>query len=760
MDNPFIALRRALISRPVFNAISKALPRISDTEREAIEAGTVWWDRELFSGNPDWTMLRDHPPAKLTAEEQAFIDGPVEELCRMVDDWTINHTLHDLPPQAWAFLRDKGFFGMIIPKEYGGLGFSAFAHSSVVMKLSTRSLVAAVTAMVPNSLGPAELLLQFGTDEQRNYYLPRLARGEEIPCFALTSPRAGSDAASMIDHGVVCRGMWEGKETLGMRVTWSKRYITLAPIATVLGLAIKLFDPDGLLGEKKDLGITVALVPTKTPGVKIGRRHWPAMQSFQNGPNHGDDVFMPLDWIIGGPKMVGEGWRMLMTALAAGRSISLPSLSTGGTKFAARVSGAYARIREQFGVPVGRFEGVQEPMARIAATAYLLDAARRVTCSAIDGGEKPAVIGAIMKYHATERLRLAFNDAMDIHGGKGICDGPSNYLAQTYYSLPVSITVEGANILTRSLIIFGQGAIRCHPWLLKEMNAAADPDRTRGLRDFDRAFFGHLGHHLATWWRAWHRNLFAGATAPAPGAPELAAYYREIGRAGASFALITEIALIVLQGALKRKETLSARLGDVLAGMYLVTCAFKRWEEEGRPAADLPVLRYAVERELLTIQQRLDEILRNFPGGFWRFVLRRVIFPWGRWRRPADDALIRLGAEFLMQPGEARDRLTQGIFLARGFSAPVSDLDRALQMAVDTEDAEKRLRHADLQHDLGAAVAQNVVSAQERQAIEDKRRLVLRLIQVDDFDPAELTGVHKDITDTGGALQPRAVAGE
>jgi acyl-CoA dehydrogenase len=757
VGNPFIALRRRVVSRPVFHAIAKALPRISDTEREAIEAGSVWWDRELFSGNPDWTILRDHKPAKLTDEEQAFLDGPVEQLCRLVDDWTINHTLHDLPPQAWAFLKQHGFFGMIIPKRYGGLGFSAFAHSSVVMKLSTRSLVAAVTAMVPNSLGPAELLLEYGTDEQRNYYLPRLARGDEIPCFALTSPRAGSDAASIVDRGIVCRGTWQGKEVLGMRVTWSKRYITLAPVATVLGLAFKLYDPDGLLGDKPELGITVALVPTDTPGVKIGRRHWPAMQSFQNGPNHGDDVFMPLDWIIGGPKMVGEGWRMLMTSLAAGRSISLPSLSTGGVKYAARVSGAYARIREQFGMPVGRFEGVQEPLARIAATAYLLDAARRVTCSAIDGGEKPAVIGAIMKYHATERLRSAYNDAMDIHGGKGICDGPSNYLAQTYYSLPVSVTVEGANILTRSLIIFGQGAIRCHPWLLKEMTAAQDPDRERGLHDFDRAFFGHLRHHVATWWRAWHRNLLGGATAPAPGAPELAPYYRAVGRASASFALVTEIALIVLQGALKRKETLSARLGDVLSGLYLVSCALKRWEEAGRQEEDLPLLRYAVERELLIVQQRLDEVLCNFPNRFWAGLLRAVIFPWGRWRKPPADLLVRQAAEYLMQPGVARDRLTEGIFTAVDFAAPVSQLDRALRMAIDTEPAEKKMRDAG-QHDLDQALASGIIRAGERQAIDEKRQLVSRLIQVDDFAPEELTG-RRDVA-ADRSPPPRAADGD
>ena len=738
--SPIVSLRRKLLSGPAYRFARKALPSMSSTEREAIEAGTVWWDAELFSGNPDWRHLAAHPPAELSDEEQAFLDGPVEELCAMVDDWSINHDLRDLPEEVWAFLREKGFFGMIIPKEHGGMGFSAYAHSCVIQKLATRSLTAAVTAMVPNSLGPAELLLLYGTDEQKQHYLPRLATGEEIPCFALTSEEAGSDAASMVDRGIVCEGEWNGKKTLGMRVTWSKRYITLAPVATVLGLAFKLRDPDGLLGKREDLGVTVALVPTDTPGVVTGRRHWPAMQSFMNGPTQGEDVFMPLDWIIGGPEMAGQGWKMLMNCLAAGRSISLPSVSAGGAKFCGRTSGAYARIRKQFGIPIAKFEGVQEPLARIAADCYLLDACRRVTCSAIDRGEKPAIVGAILKYHATERLRSDMNDAMDIHGGKGICDGPNNYLAQTYYSLPISITVEGANILTRSMMIFGQGVIRCHPWLLKEIQAANDEDEDAGMEAFDAAFAGHLTHHLATWWRCWHRNAFGGFSAPVPdGAGEMAAYYRTLGRACAAFALVSEMSLILLGGSLKRKESISARLGDVLSGLYMTSCTLKRWEEDGKISEDEPVVRYAVERELHAIQSRLEEILENFPGraaGWW---LRRIIFPWGRWVQQPGDHLLTAAADVLTQPGEARNRLTAGIYAPAedDDDSPLGVLERALSAAVDTEDLEKRLDKAGTK-DLQAAVSEGTISEDERQRIERARELARKVIRVDDFAPEEL----------------------
>ncbi|MCG8544424.1 MAG: acyl-CoA dehydrogenase, partial [Alphaproteobacteria bacterium] len=618
-------LRKNLISAPVLHWYRKVLPPMSDTEREAIEAGTVWWDAELFSGRPDWDAMRSLAKPVLTAEEQAFLDGPTETLCGMLNDWAIQES-GDLPPEIWQFIKDQGFLGMIIPKAYGGLGFSALAHSTVVMKISTRSLPAAVTVMVPNSLGPAELLLEYGTKEQKDHYLPRLAAGEEIPCFALTGPDAGSDAASLPDHGVVCTEEIDGERVLGMRVTWEKRYITLAPVATLMGLAFRLSDPDGLLGDKEDLGITLALVPTDTPGVEIGRRHFPANQVFQNGPTSGTDVFMPLDRVIGGTAYVGQGWRMLMNCLAAGRSISLPAASTGGAKFCARTTGAYARVRKQFRLPIGRFEGVQEALARIAGNAYLLEAARGITAAAVDLGEKPGVLSAIVKYHTTDRMRDTVTDAMDVHGGRAICNGPSNYLANVYYALPVSITVEGANILTRSMIIFGQGAIRCHPWLQQEMAAAHDSDAKAGLDAFDRALFGHLKHQIGILGRSLFHNVSGGEWVPAPDAGGIAShYYKQLGRSSVSFALVAEAALLLLGGGLKRRESLSARLGDVLSEMYLMACALMRFEHDGRPEADEPLLHWCCQSSLYAIQQSLDEILVNFPSRPVAWILRRFV---------------------------------------------------------------------------------------------------------------------------------------
>ncbi|HYL19990.1 MAG TPA: acyl-CoA dehydrogenase, partial [Burkholderiales bacterium] len=485
-------LRRALLSDPLLGWFRKVMPQVSQTEQEALEAGTVWWDGDLFSGKPDWNKLLAYPKPTLTSEEQAFVDGPVEELCRMCDEWQISYELNDLPPEVWQFIKDQGFLGMIIPKRYGGMGFSALAHSEVIMKLGSRNATACVSVMVPNSLGPAELLLHYGTEEQKNYYLPRLAKGLEMPCFALTGPEAGSDAGAIPDFGVVCKGVHEGKEVVGFRVTWEKRYITLGPVATLLGLAFKLYDPDHLLGQHEDLGITVALIPTKHPGVNIGRRHFPLNGSFMNGPNSGKDVFIPLDWVVGGRDYVGQGWRMLMECLAAGRAISLPSSTTGGAKTAVRATGAYSRVRSQFRVPIGKFEGVEEALARMGGNLYVMEAARLMTAGAVDLGEKPSVVSAIVKYHCTERARQVVNDAMDVHGGKGICLGPNNYLGRGYQQIPIGITVEGANILTRSMIIFGQGAIRCHPYVLREIAATREADPASASRAFDEALWGHV----------------------------------------------------------------------------------------------------------------------------------------------------------------------------------------------------------------------------------------------------------------------------
>src|SRR3954447_13896748 len=634
-------IRRVLITDHILAVYRRILPDMSQTEKEAIDAGTVWWDADLFSGRPDWNKLVAVPAPRLSAEEQAFLDGPVEELCAMCNDWEITHEHQDLPPHVWQYIKDKGFLGMIIPKKYGGLGFSALAHSAVVMKLSTRSSAAAISVMVPNSLGPAELLLHYGTEQQKDYYLPRLAKGLEIPCFALTNPEAGSDAAAIPDFGIVCKGNWQGKEVLGMRVTWDKRYITLGPVATLLGLAFRLYDPEHLLGDKEDLGITCALVPTNTAGVNIGRRHMPLNAVFQNGPNSGKDVFMPLDWIIGGREYAGKGWMMLMGCLAAGRAISLPTSSVGCVKALTRFTGAYARVRSQFKTPIGRLEGVEEALGRIAAHTYMMDATRVMTAGAVDLGEKPAVLSAIAKYHMTERARACVNDAMDIHGGKGICLGPNNWLGRGYQIAPVAITVEGANILTRTLIIFGQGAIRCHPYVLREMRAAKELHGAEASREFDDAFTSHIGHVLRNGIRAFVLGLFPGlARAPRNAASDTKHYYRHVSRLSAAFAFLADISMLAMGGALKRKEKISGRLGDVLSMMYLVSATLKHYEDQGRIKADLPLVRWAVRDALHRAQEALEGILSNFPVKSLATLLRWIIFPIGKRLRPPLDSRI------------------------------------------------------------------------------------------------------------------------
>ena len=687
----FRALRRRYVTDPLFNWAQRNLPSLSATEREALEAGDVWWEGDLFSGNPDWRKLLRFAPARLSAAEEAFLDGPVEELCGMLDDWRINAEWRDLPQEVWSFLRRHKFFGMIIPEEYGGLGFSAFAHSEVVKRISTRSVAAAVTVMVPNSLGPGELLLRFGTEEQKRHYLPRLAGGREIPCFALTSAEAGSDASAMVDRGVVCYGEHEGRRVLGMRLTWSKRYITLAPVATLLGLAFKLFDPDRLLGGEEALGITLALVPTATPGVEIGRRHWAAMQAFQNGPTSGDGVFVPLDAVIGGRAMVGAGWRMLMSALAAGRGISLPSLATASACLAARATGAYARIREQFHVPVGKFEGVQERLGRIAGIAYELEAARRLTCAGLDQGHHPAVVSAIVKAHSTYRMRTAINDAMDIHGGKAIIDGPRNYLGNVYRAIPIGITVEGANDLTRNLIIFGQGAIRCHPYLLEELLALEDGDPQRGRARFDAAVVGHLRHVFATLGRALVRSWSGALLAPAPAAGPMTRHYRQLGRYAAALAFATEVAVDTMGGALKRRESLSARLGDVLSELYLLSAVLKRHADDGTPAEDRPVVEWCCETGYCRIEAALDGFIRNFPIRPLAWLLRAVTLPWGVKRKGATDQTTHACAEVLMEPGTARDRLTAGVYPGRRRDG-LGRLERAFALVHDVSALKRKVR--------------------------------------------------------------------
>jgi acyl-CoA dehydrogenase len=734
------ALRRRYVTDPLFARARKNLPPLSATEREALEAGDVWWEGDLFSGNPDWRKLLGFAPARLSAEEQAFLAGPVEELCAMLDDWRINAEWRDLPEEVWAFLRRHRFFGMIIPEDYGGLGFSAFAHSEVVKRISTRSAAAAVTVMVPNSLGPGELLLRFGTEEQKRHYLPRLADGCEIPCFALTSAEAGSDASAMVDRGVVCYGEREGRRVLGMRLTWSKRYITLAPVATLLGLAFKLFDPQRLLGGEEALGITLALVPTGTPGVEIGRRHLPAMQAFQNGPTSGKDVFVPLDAVIGGRAMVGAGWRMLMSALAAGRGISLPSLATASACLAARSTGAYARIREQFHLPVGKFEGVQERLGRIAGIAYELEAARRLTCAGLDLGHHPAVVSAIVKAHATDRMRTAVNDAMDIHGGKAIIDGPRNYLGNVYRAVPVGITVEGANDLTRNLIIFGQGAIRCHPYLLEELLALEDSDPERGRARFDRAVVGHLRHFFASFGRALVRSWSGARLAPAPAAGPVTRHYRQLGRYAAALAFAAEIAIATLGGALKRKESLSARLGDVLSELYLLSAVLKRHADEGAPAEDRPLVAWCCETGFCRIEAALDGFIRNFPVRPLAWLLRAVALPWGVKRKGAADRTTHRSAELLMTPGATRDRLTPGVFPGRRHEG-LGRVEHAFALVHDVSALKRKVRDAGHGNDWPGAVVAGVLTPGEAARLAEADEAVRAAIAVDDFASRELSAL-------------------
>ncbi|MGB5102125.1 MAG: acyl-CoA dehydrogenase [Steroidobacteraceae bacterium] len=743
------AFRMRYVTRPFLVVYRRMLPAMSDTEREALEAGTVWWDGELFTGKPDWPKLLSAKAPRLSAEEQAFIDGPCEELCRMLDEWDITHRRADLPPHVWEYLEKKGFFAMIIPKKYGGLEFSAYAHSCVLVKLASRSATASSTVAVPNSLGPAELLLHYGTEEQKDHYLPRLARGEDVPCFALTGPRAGSDAASIPDTGVVCRGVYEGKEVVGLRLDFNKRYITLAPIATVIGLAFKLYDPDRLLGgERTDYGITCALIPRNTPGVTIGRRHFPLNIPFQNGPLSGKDVFVPLDAIIGGPKMAGQGWRMLVEQLSVGRCISLPSNAAGGAKAGVYASTAYARIRKQFALPVGRFEGVEAALTRMAGAAYIIDAARSVTTGAIDGGEKPSVPAAMLKYHCTELGRKIANDAMDVHGGKGICLGPKNYLGRGYQVVPVAITVEGANILTRSLMILGQGAIRCHPYVLREMNAAKVKDKARSLREFDEALFGHIGCTLSNAARSFvmATTLARFSAAPTEGATRR--YYQHVNRFSAQFAFATDMAMLTLGGYLKQKEHLSARLGDVLSALYMASMVLKHYENQGRPEADLPLVEWSCRTLLYEAQEQLHGFLRNFPNRWVAGLMRLVIFPRGRTYFAPSDRLGRRIVEPLMIPSETRERLSHGIYRTVEPGNPIGLLQEALELSVAAEPLEKRLRvegvktgritALDLPGQIEQAAAIGLLNAAETELLRNYDRKVMDIVNVDDFTTEEL----------------------
>lgn len=740
------SIRQQFISMPLLALFKKIMPKMSSTEQEAIDAGTTWFDADLFRGDPDWKKLHNFPRPRLSTAEQEFLDGPVEQVCAMTNDWHITHEIADLPPEIWQFLKENKFFAMIIKKQYGGLEFSAFAQSRVLQKLTGVSSVLASTVGVPNSLGPGELLQEYGTKEQQDYYLPRLAIGEEIPCFALTSPEAGSDAGAIPDVGIICRGEFEGKDVLGMKLTWDKRYITLAPIATVLGLAFKLKDPDHLLSDKEDLGITCALIPTNLDGIAIGRRHFPLNVPFQNGPTQGNDVFVPLSFIIGGSDMAGQGWRMLVECLSVGRAITLPSNSAGGIKTTALATGAYSRIRRQFKMPIGKMEGIEEPLARIGANAYLMDAVTIMSTGAIDLGEKPSVISAIAKYHLTEKMRSSITDAMDIHGGKGICMGPNNYLARGYQGAPIAVTVEGANILTRSMIIYGQGAIRCHPYVLAELEAANNSNNEQALNDFDHALFGHIGFSISNISRSLWCSITGSRLLNSPFNDETRRYYQLLTRFSANLAMLSDIAMLTLGADLKRKERISARLGDVLSQLYLASATLKRYNDEGRKSADLPLVQWAVEDCLYNMQHAIDELINNFPNKAVAILLRSVIFPLGTWLNKPSDETSHKVAQLLQTPSATRTRLGQGQYLTQNETNIFGKLEKVFEDIINCEPifdkvclaVNEKLPFYQLNKVAELGLSQNIISKAEAELLSTAESGRQWVIAVDDFDSKEL----------------------
>ena len=737
-----LPLRRRLISQGVYRIMKKLMPTISQTEQEALDAGDVWWEAELFSGKPDFSMIQNLPAPELSEEEKAFLDGPVEEFCGMLDDWQITQVDYDLPDEVWQFAKDNGFFAMIIPKQYGGLDYSAYCHSEVVLKIGSRSGSAAVTVMVPNSLGPGKLLMTYGTQEQKDYYLPRLAKGIEIPCFGLTGPNAGSDAGAMPDTGVICYGDYEDqKNILGIRLNFEKRYITLAPVATLLGIAFKLYDPDHLLGNETERGITLALIKRETEGVEIGRRHFPANQAFLNGPIRGRDVFIPLDAIIGGVDYIGKGWSMLMECLGDGRAISLPALGTAAAKMASKYTGAYARIRQQFHTPIGYFEGVEEVLSEIAGQTYAIEASRLLVLSALDNGAVPSVVSGIVKQQLMERMRKVINDAMDVHGGHAISMGPLNFIGRGYQLIPVGITVEGANILTRSMMIFGQGAMRSHPFLLKEVAAVHNEDTRQGLVDFDDALFRHIGFVISNVVRSlWFGLSFARFT-QAPGSRETHYYYQQLIKMSSAFALMADVCFAILGGTLKRREKISGRLADVLSNLYVMTAALQHYENQGRREDDLPLLRWVCEDSLYNMQTALKGVMRNMPVPVVGAFCNMIIFPLTKPYHRPNDKLGRQVARILLQQGDALDRLTGGIYHSDDKTDATGRIQYALEKVLETSALQRKLRGAYKQGQIKHRDARGYDEAREKNIItEEEHRLlvatdeaVCHAIKVDEF---------------------------
>jgi len=684
------AVRMALLSSRIFTMAKPLMPQVSATEQEALDAGTTWWDKDLWSGSPDWKNMLDMPEIKLTKEEKNFLNGPVDELCKLLDDWDITHNRLDLPQHVWDFIKENGFFGIIIPKIYGGLGFSATAHSAIIAKIAGRSITAAVTVMVPNSLGPAELLQHYGTPSQKQKYLPRLATGEEVPCFGLTNPDAGSDASAIPDEGVICRGTFEGQDIIGIRINWSKRYITMGPVATIIGVAFKLRDPDKLLNDPLKEGITFALIPRELEGVSIGNRHFPLNCPFQVGPNRGKDVFIPMSMVIGEENGLGKGWSMLMEALAAGRGISLPALSSGGAQVIARAIGAYAAIRKQFNLSIGRFEGIQEALTRIAGYTYMMNAARRITLTGIDSGQKPAVLTGIVKYQLTEMMRLVINDGMDIQAGAGICLGPRNLLGRIYQAAPIGVTVEGANILTRSFIVFNQSLLRCHPFYYQEISAI----KQNSLVGFDKAFWRHVSFIINNL----SRSLFAGLgltfAFTSSGHRATRKYQKQLTRFSNSFAFVADTTAILLGTALKRKERITGRLADCLSHLFLAASVIKQFHNDGCPKEDLVLVNWCCQHSLHVIELRLKEVIDNLPNRAAAKVMSAIVFPFGKCHPPPPDWLAGKVAKTILTPNLSRSRLTRDVFIPKSSSEPLARLEQFLEHLDEIEDIEKQIRTA------------------------------------------------------------------
>lgn len=669
--------RQQFLTEPLLNSLVPRLPKMSETEMIALEAGTVGFDGELFSGQPNWSKWFKRPAPALTKEEQEFLDGPVETLCSMLNEWEISHVYKDLPPKVWAYLKEERFFGLIIPKKYGGREFSAVAHSEILTKISSCSLTASSTVAVPNSLGPAELIHRYGTEEQKNYYLPRLAKGLEIPCFGLTHKDAGSDATAIPDNGVICCDLFDGIETLGIRLNWDKRYITLAPIATLLGLAFKLYDPDNLISNKTDLGITCALIPTHLPGITIGARHKPLSTPFQNGPTQGKNVFIPLEYIIGGQNMAGQGWRMLVECLSTGRAISLPSSAAGASKMLTATTSAYARSRKQFKQPIGKFGGVEEILASIAGNTYLIDTIRLTTAAAIDQNESPSVLGAIAKCYTTDKYRTVSIQAMDIHGGKGVMLGPRNYTAYKFMNSPISITVEGANILTRSMIIFGQGVMRSHPFILQELKAAKILDQKAALKTFDKLLMSHMAYTINNAARA----FVLGLRSPFPSSN----YIPELNRAAAAFALVADACLLLLGGKLKFKEQLSGRFSDMLAMMYFAACALKCYKDHGSPKQEKPLIEWVMHETISVFWNQMEALLQNLPNRFFSFLLKIIVMPLGKQFTPPKDSLKQKLAMGMLTPSDLRAKIIKGIYMSENSDKPHVILENSFKKIVESE---------------------------------------------------------------------------